>query len=187
MRWQIKNFYLLGEYILLEEQMIKKILVITILALMVGQYSGFAATDTILLPKGTQAQKSPQGGIKFSLPNGDSIKIAHLNLATGQVSNCVVYDKNGKVVAKASQGKMIITKKARAVQLPKGIEYVLIDDEVVWAKGANSIPRLDYFLIDDEVVWLPVKLQVPFLKQEMQKLSPQPDPPGNKGKKVTQQ
>lgn len=121
------------------------------------------------------------------LPDGTSVIVKNFNTQTAIIGDTGVYDKTGKPIMQSKQGQLKGQAKSKPVKLPPGTEYVLIDDEVTWAKSATKVPKSDYVMIDDEVTWLPATLSLTELigpespgrgKEGLKGLSPQPDPPG---------
>ena len=140
----------------------------------------FAGQKTITLPKGTKAEKIGAGHFKFILPDGSILEVKNFNPRTGIIGDCGVYESSGRLISKGKQGKLQGQAKSKVVTLPPGTEYVMIDDDVTWIKNAPKASKSDYIMIDDDPTWLPATLQLEEEISNVNKLSPQPDPPGRK-------
>jgi hypothetical protein len=135
------------------------------LLLMVALLAGAAfppaaagAQQSLILPKGTTAQKQGPGQVVFSLPNGQKVEVKNYDAKSGSFGSCVVYLPGGRRLATGRGGTL-------------GGGAVKIDDEVTW----RTAPAGDYVKIDDEVTWLPATL-----KFELAGLI-DPDPPYRPG------
>jgi len=71
-----------------------------------------------------------------------------------------IYDskKNNQVIATSSRVTLKGKGVSPMVRVPKGTQYIMIDDDVTWLKAGQKIPRNNYVLIDDDVVWLPIEI-----------------------------
>ncbi len=138
--------------------------------------AALGAQQSLILPKGTTAQKLAPGHVVFSLPNGQKAEVKNYDPKSGSFGSCVIYLPGGKPLATGKGGTLGGTGKAG------------IDDEITWGKkdagGAARIddevtwrtaPAGDYVKIDDEVTWLPATL-----KFEVTGLI-DPDPPHRPG------
>jgi len=135
-----------------------------------------AQGKTVIIPKGTTVEKLGPGHFKLMTPDGSFFDImAYKKLGKGQgapgamgiIGACGIKDAKGKVIATGANG--VLTGGVRAIIGDSG-------------KAMKDIPPGDYVKIDDEVTWLPATIQFPslriFNRMALQKLSPQPDPPG---------
>lgn len=133
-----------------------------------------AEGKTVTVPKGTKVEKLAPGNFKLTTPDGSVFKITSYKKtakgqgapgATGILGDCGIYDAKGKLVATGTNG--VLKNGASA------------------GKALKDVPPADYIKIDDEVTWLPATIQFPairvFDRQALNKLSPQPDPPGKSG------
>jgi hypothetical protein len=139
-----------------------------------------AEGKTVTVPKGTKVEKLAPGNFKLTTPDGSVFKItSYKKTAKGQgapgatgiigdcgiLGDCGIYDAKGKLVATGTNG--VLKNGASA------------------GKALKDVPPADYVKIDDEVTWLPATIQFPairvFDRQALNKLSPQPDPPGKAG------
>lgn len=88
--------------------------------------------------------------------------------AIGVVGDCGIRDAKGKLIATGAIGVL------------EGGAKPIIGDS---GKALKDVPPADYIKIDDEVTWLPATIRFSsvriFDRIGLQKLSPQPDPPGN--------
>lgn len=140
-----------------------------------------AEEKTVTLPKGTKVEKSGPGSFKFILPDGKTVDVRNLNARSGIIGDCGIYEKGGKLVGQGKAGRISSSQKGKAVTLPPGTEYVVIDDEVTWLKNVQKLGKSDYILIDDEITWLPATIQ--FQEEIQTPKSPPPvllDPPMRK-------
>jgi hypothetical protein len=136
-----------------------------------------AQGKTLTIPKGTKIDKLGPGSFKLTTPDGLVLKITSYQKAAksktagggagilgdcGTLGDCGIYDAKGKLVASGANGVL--------KHVPQA------------AKALKDVPPGDYVKIDDEVTWLPATIRFPslrvFNRQELMKLSPQPDPPG---------
>lgn len=139
--------------------------------------AGTAAAQgrSIAIPKGTKAETLGPGSFKLTTPAGYVFTITSFKRTgkaagrpdeVGILGDCGIRDPKGKVVATGFDGVL------------KGAAAVIGDS----GKALKDVPPSDYIKIDDEVTWLPATMQFPsmriFDRQAMQKLSPQPEPPG---------
>jgi len=151
------------------------------LALLLSVAADLAAQGkTVTVPKGTKVEKLGPGNFKLTTPDGSVFKITAYKKtgktagtpgATGIIGDCGIlgdcgiYDAKGKLVATGANG--VLKNGASA------------------GKALKDVPPADYIKIDDEVTWLPATIQFPtirvFNRQALNKLSPQPDPPGKAG------
>ncbi len=142
--------------------------------------AGTAAAQgkTVIIPKGTKVEKLGPGHFKLITPDGSFFDIASFKktvkgqgapAAVGIIGDCGIKDAKGKVIATGANG--VLTGGVRAIIGDSG-------------KAMKDIPPADYIKIDDEVTWLPATIQFPslriFNRMALQKLSPQPDPPGKR-------
>jgi hypothetical protein len=133
----------------------------------------------LTVPKGTTIEKIEPGHFKLKGPEGCVFEVRGFQRSgkgqatfgeVGILGDCGIFDKNGKIIATGAKG---ILKSG-----PKPAGYS--------GKGAvpANIPATDYIKIDDEVTWLPAMIEFQpsriFNRPALQKLSPQPDPPGKK-------
>ena len=106
------------------------------------------AQQSLILPKGTTAQKLAAGHVLFSLPNGQKAEVKNYDPKSGSFGSCVIYLPGGKPLATGKGGTL------------GGAGRAGIDDEVTWGKkGAAGTEPGDYVKIDDEVTWLPATLK----------------------------
>ncbi len=137
-----------------------------------------AQGKTVVIPKGTKVEKLGPGQFKLITPVGPIIEItAYKKTGKGQgapgavgiIGDCGIKDEKGKLVALGANG--VLKGGAAAIVAGSG-------------KTMKDIPPGDYIKIDDEVTWLPAVIEFPslriFSRTTLQKLSPQPDPPGKR-------
>ncbi len=135
-------------------------------------------TKFLTVPKGTTVEKVGPGHIKLKAPDGCVLEIRGYQKtgpgqaafsAVGTSSACEIRDKNGKIIATGTKGSI------------KSGPKTIIGDT---GKALKNVPAADYVKIDDEVTWLPATIEfLParvFSRSALEKLSPQPDPPGKK-------
>jgi hypothetical protein len=142
--------------------------------------AGTAAAQgkTVTIPKGTKVVKLGPGHFKLITPDGPVFEITSFKKtvkgqgtpgAVGILGDCGIRDAKGKVIASGANGV-----------LKSGLRAIIGDS----GKAMKDIPPADYIQIDDEVTWLPATIQFPslrvFNRLALQKLSPQPDPPGKR-------
>lgn len=142
--------------------------------------AGTAAAQgkTVIIPKGTKIEKLGPGQFKLITPDGSIFEITAFKKggkgqgtpgAVGIIGDCGIKDAKGKIIATGANG--VLTGGVRAIIGDSG-------------KAMKDIPPGDYIKIDDEVTWLPATIQFPslriFNRMALQKLSPQPDPPGKR-------
>jgi hypothetical protein len=131
------------------------------LIIMILGYSStvMAQQKSIILPKGTTVQKIAAGHFKFKLPNRQIVEVKNFNPKTGTIGSIGVIDPDPptKPVVSGNLGKFVTSGK-------------------LTKEAASKLKPMEYFQIDDEVTWLPVTI----FYQPVNKLSPQPDPPGLK-------
>lgn len=139
-----------------------------------------AEQKTVTLPKGTRVEKSGPGNFKFILPDGKTVDVKNFNAQSGIIGDCGIYEKGGKLIGQGKAGRISGPQKGKAVKLPPGTEYVVIDDEITWLKNAQKLGRSDYVLIDDEITWLPATIQFQEEIQAPGKSFPKMDPPAPK-------
>ncbi len=138
--------------------MLKKSLAIGVLLCFLATLPVMAAKK-ITVPKGATVEKVGSGHFRFLLPDKKIIEITGINIRSKSAGFIGIYDskKNNQVIATSS--KITINSKgvSPVVRVPKGTQYIMIDDDVAWLKVGQKIPRNDYVLIDDDVVWLPIE------------------------------
>jgi hypothetical protein len=144
--------------------------------------AGTAAADgkSVAVPKGTKVEKLGPGSFKLTTPDGTvfavtsykrpgRVKGAPSGAAAiigdcGILGDCGIRDAKGKIIATGANGVL----KGRAAT----------------AQEVKGAPPEDYIKIDDEVTWLPAVIEFPelriFNRTALNKLSPQPDPPGKR-------
>jgi len=142
--------------------------------------AGTAAAQgkTVTIPKGTKVEKLGPGHFKLSIPDGPIFEIKSFKKtgkgqgtpgAVGILGDCGIRDQKGKVIAAGTNGVL------------KSAVRAIIGDS---GKALKDVPPADYIQIDDDVTWLPATIQFQALRvydrQALQKLSPQPDPPGKR-------
>jgi hypothetical protein len=142
------------------------------LALLLSVAADLAAQGkTVTVPKGTKVEKLGPGNFKLTTPEGSVFKITAYKKtgktagtpgAAGIIGDCGIYDAKGKLVATGTGG--------------------VLKNGANPGKAGKSLPPADYIKIDDEITWLPATIEFPtirvFNRQALNKLSPQPDPPG---------
>jgi hypothetical protein len=151
-----------------------------VLLLVFLMFSGpaLAETKVLTIPKGTVVEKVGPGHFKLKGPDGCVFEIkAYQKTMKGQgkfgevglIGDCGIFDKSGKVIATGIKG--ILKSGPKAIIGATG-------------KAMKDIPVTDYIKIDDEVTWLPAVIEFTpvrvFNRAALQKLSPQPDPPGKR-------
>ncbi|MCX7661752.1 MAG: hypothetical protein N2Z79_03610 [Candidatus Omnitrophica bacterium] len=138
----------------------------------------FAETKSLTLPKGTSVEKLGNGHFRFTLPNKKIIEVKNFDPKSGNIGYIAIIDPDppNKPVVLSNQARFI-GQKIKALRIPSGTEYVIIDDDPTWIRVCKRVSKSDYIIIDDEPTWLPAAIQ--FETQGLQKLSPQPDPPGS--------
>jgi hypothetical protein len=149
-------------------------------ALLLVWVAGTAAAETksVTIPKGTKVEKLGPGSFKLTTPDGTVFALTSYKRAgkgqaasgaTGIIGDCGIRDPKGKIIATGTNGVL------------KGGARGIIGDTGLAAKNA---PPSDYIKIDDEVTWLPAVIEFPqlriFNRTALNKLSPQPDPPGKR-------
>jgi hypothetical protein len=149
-----------------------------VLSLMLVALSGLALAETKVLtfPKGTTVEKLGPGHFKLRGPEGCVFEIKSFQKTgkgqgtigeVGILGDCGIYDKSGKIIATGTKGI-----------LKSGPKAIIGDT----GKAMKNVPAADYVKIDDEVTWLPATIEFTlarvFNRTALQKLSPQPDPPG---------
>ncbi len=135
-----------------------------------------ARGKSVTIPKGTKVEKLGPGSFKLTTPAGLVISITGCKKAGGAqgapgaggiLGDCGIRDAKGKLVATGANAVL------------KGAPPAIIGEA---GRIAKDVPPGDYIKIDDEVTWLPATIRFPALRVfdrlELQKLSPQPDPPG---------
>lgn len=145
-------------------------------ALLLVGVAGTAAAEgkSVAIPKGTKVEKLGPGSFKLTTPDGTVLAITSCKRpgrvkgapagAAAIIGDCGIRDAKGKVIATGSNGVL----KGRAAT----------------AREAKGAPPADYIKIDDDVTWLPAVIEFPslrvFNRAALNKLSPQPDPPGKR-------
>lgn len=124
-----------------------------------------AAQQLVVLPKGTVVHKLSPGHFRFMLPDGRKVDAHNLNLRTGIIGDCGVFDISNRKLAGGLQCNF------RAAPKP------LIDPDPPYAPGASRPPSPNFVQIDDEVTWLPVTL----IFNEAAIIDPQPPGAGKPG------
>lgn len=110
--------------------------------------TALGAQQSLILPRGTTAQKLGPGHVVFSLPNGQKAEVKNYDPKSGSFGSCVIYLPGGRQLAAGKGGTLGSGGRAG------------IDDEVTWGKkGVAGAPAGDYVKIDDEVTWLPATLR----------------------------
>jgi len=151
--------------------------VLALVGLLFFAVDAAAQGKTVTIPKGTKIEKAGPGSFKLTTPGGFVFKITAYKKAakaqgpggasaiigdSGILGDCGIYDAKGKLIASGANGVLKNGPNA--------------------GKALKDLPPGDYVKIDDEVTWLPAVIQFPslriFNRQELMKLSPQPDPPG---------
>lgn len=142
--------------------------------------AGTAAAQgkTVTIPKGTKVEKLGPGHFKLITPDGPILEIKSFKKtgkgqgtpgAVGIIGDCGIHDAKGKVIASGANGV-----------LKSGLRAIIGDP----GRGMKDVPPADYIQIDDDITWLPATIQFPALRvfdrMALQKLSPQPDPPGKR-------
>lgn len=133
------------------------------LALLVAAVSTATAEGkTVTIPKGTKVQKVGPGNFKLTTPDGLVFTLTNYKKAGQVIGDCGISDSKGRLIATGTNA--------------------VLKGGVGPGKALKDIPASDYVKIDDEVTWLPAIIQFPtiriFNRLALEKLSPQPDPPG---------
>jgi hypothetical protein len=132
-----------------------------IAVILVFSSTASAQQKSIVLPKGTTVQKIAPGHFKFKLPNRQIVEVKNFNPKTGTIGSVGIInpdppDKTGWIpIVSGNQGTFI----------PSG---------KLTKEAASKLKSIEYIKIDDDVTWLPITISY----QLVNKLSPQPDPPG---------
>lgn len=149
-------------------------------ALMLVSIAGAAAAQakTVTIPKGTKVEKLGPGDFKLTTPDGTVFELRSFKksgkgqgepAAAGIIGDCGIRDAKGKLVASGANGV-----------LKGGVRAAV----AAGSKALKDVPAEDYVKIDDEITWLPATIQFPglrvFNRIALNKLSPQPDPPGKR-------
>jgi hypothetical protein len=134
------------------------ILIVTVLA-----YSSvaFAQQKSITLPKGTTVQKIAPGHFKFTLPNRQIVEVKNFIPRTGTIGSIGIIDPDPPT-------------KAGWIPIVSGNLGRFVSSGKLTKEAASKLKPTEYIQIDDEVTWLPVTITY----RSVNKLSPQPDPPG---------
>lgn len=140
--------------------------------------SALAETKVVTIPKGTTVEKVGPGHFKLKCPDGIVFEIKAYQKTGGSqgksgemgiIGDCGISDKRGKLIATGTKGTL------------KGGPKAIIGDS---GKALKDIPAANYVKIDDEVTWLPATIEFQpvrvFNRLALEKLSPQPDPPGKR-------
>lgn len=143
-------------------------------------FSGLALAESrvVTVPKGTAIEKLGPGHFKLTGPEGCVFEIKAFQKSgkgqgtfgeVGIIGDCGIYDKTGKIIATGTKGT-----------LKSGPKAIVGET----GKAMKNVPATDYIKIDDEVTWLPATIEFTpvriFNRPALQKLSPQPDPPGKR-------
>ncbi|MDD8020070.1 MAG: hypothetical protein PHU81_02635 [Acidobacteriota bacterium] len=139
--------------------MAKKSLAMGVLLCLLVSIPALAAKK-INIPKGATIEKIGSGHFWFLLPDKKAIEITGMNIRGKSAGFIGIYDssKNNKVIATSNRITLKSKGVSSMVRVPKGTQYIMIDDDVTWLKAGKKIPRGDYVLIDDDVVWLPIEI-----------------------------
>jgi hypothetical protein len=150
-------------------------------ALLLASVAGTAAAETksVTIPKGTKVEKLGPGSFKLTTPDGTVFAITSYKKAgrpktppgaaaiigdCGILGDCGIRDSKGKIIATGANG--------------------VLKGRPATAQEVKGAPPADYIRIDDEVTWLPAVIEFPslriFNRMALNKLSPQPDPPGKR-------
>ena len=144
-------------------------------ALLLASVVGTAAAETksVAIPKGTKVEKLGPGSFKLTTPDGTVFSLMSFKRAgkgqgppgaTGIIGDCGIRDAKGKIIATGTNG--------------------ILKGRPATAQEVKNVPPADYIKIDDEVTWLPAVIEFPslrvFNRTALNKLSPQPDPPGKR-------
>jgi hypothetical protein len=135
--------------------------VFLIILIIVLTSAAFAQQKSITLPKGTTVQKIAPGHFKFKLPNRQIVEVKNFNPKTGTIGSIGVInpDPPGKT---------------GWIPIVSGNLGTFVSSGKLTKEAASKLKPIEYIQIDDDVTWLPVTI----LYQPVNKLSPQPDPPG---------
>ncbi len=162
----------------MKKSKILSVLFIIILIILWNTMS-YAEQKSISIPKGTTLEKLGSGHFKFKLPNGRIIEIKEFNPTTGIIGYVSIIDPEppGKPI-EGKKGQFIGLVRSKPLKIISGTEYLQIDNEIIWIKKAQKVPKSDYVMIDDDIAWLPLELRFQTEERELKGLSPQADPPG---------
>lgn len=135
-------------------------------SLAIGILLGFLATlpvmaaKKITISKGASVEKIGSGHFRFLLPDKKIIEITGMNIRGKSAGFIGIYDskKNNQVIATSSRVTLKGKGVSPMVRVPKGTQYIMIDDDITWLKAGQKIPRNDYVLIDDDITWLPIEI-----------------------------
>jgi hypothetical protein len=132
-----------------------------------------AEAKAVALPKGTTVEKTPDGCLKFSLPDGCVVKVkgylksqgaAVVTGECGTIGDCGVFDGQGKYIATGKQGKILSGPKP--------------------ASGAPG--QGESLRFEGTVLYLPAVVEFEaariFNRQALIKLAPQPGAAGSAGR-----
>jgi hypothetical protein len=119
-----------------------------------------AAAKKITIPKGATVEKIGSGHFRFVLPDKKVVEITGMNIRGKSAGFMGIYDskKNNQVIATSSKVTLNNKGVSPVVRVPRGTQYIMIDDDVTWLKIGKKVPRGNYVLIDDDVVWLPIQI-----------------------------
>jgi hypothetical protein len=143
--------------------------------------AGTAAAEgkSVAIPKGTKVEKLGPGSFKLTTPDGTVFAVTSYKKAArpktppgataiigdcGILGDCGIRDAKGKIIATGANG--------------------VLRGRPATAQEVKGVPPADFIRIDDEVTWLPAVIEFPslrvFNRTALNKLSPQPDPPGKR-------
>jgi len=150
-------------------------------ALLLAWVAETAAAEgkSVAIPKGTKVEKLGPGSFKLTTPDGTVFAVTSYKKAArpktppgataiigdcGILGDCGIRDDKGKIIATGANG--------------------VLRGRPATAQEVKGAPPADYIRIDDEVTWLPAVIEFPslrvFNRTALNKLSPQPDPPGKR-------
>jgi len=118
------------------------------------------AAKKITIPKGSTVQKLGSGHFRFITPDKKTVELTGLNIRGKSASFISIYDakKNNNVIT--TSNRVILNHKGAAavIRIPRGTQYVMIDDDIAWLKVGKKVPRGEYIMIDDDIAWLPIEI-----------------------------
>jgi hypothetical protein len=128
------------------------ILLLSLIFLLVGAAAGqsSSAGKSILLPEGTKFEKTSDGCLKFTLPNGCAVKVRGFARNRSQVgvigdcgivSDCAVLDGAGKLVASGKEGRLLSGPKPAS---GKG-ESLKVEGVTVWLPAVIEFEQVRVF------------------------------------------
>lgn len=112
----------------------------------------YAEQQSIFIPKGTTLEKLGSGHFKFKFPNGFIIDINEFNPTTGIIVYVLDIDQESPhKPIEGKKGQFIGLVRSKPLKVISGIEYLQIDNEIIWIKKAQKVPKSDYVMIDDDI------------------------------------